>query len=48
MTWFSGAQLVEGLSHLHAHGVVHLDLKLDNCVRGRDDQWRMERRDHRS
>ena len=34
------AQLVEGLAHLHAHGVVHLDLKLDNCVRGRDDQWK--------
>ena len=34
------AQLVEGLAHLHAHGVAHLDLKLDNCVRGRDDQWK--------
>ncbi|CAL2030405.1 unnamed protein product [Caenorhabditis brenneri] len=39
--WMILKMLAQGLEHLHSHGVVHNDVKPENCLLGMDQQWKI-------
>ncbi|EGT51915.1 hypothetical protein CAEBREN_24476 [Caenorhabditis brenneri] len=39
--WTILMMLAQGLEHLHSHGVIHNDVKPENCLLGMDQQWKI-------